>query len=77
MIEIPKYVVVMEGSTVLDEFTGVEGKVPQAPARCGYSHFIGNLEELDNEAECMIHLYSKSGNIYELRGTALKEWLEK
>ena len=77
MSEIPMYVVVMDGSTVLDEFSGVEGTVPQAPPELAYSHFVGNLEELDNEAECMIHLYSKSGNIMEQRGMALKQWLEK
>tara|TARA_Y100001938_G_scaffold16921_1_gene20911 strand:+ start:970 stop:1203 length:234 start_codon:yes stop_codon:yes gene_type:complete len=73
----PKYVVVMDGSTVLDEFSGVEGTVSQAPSELAYSHFVGNLEELHNEADCMIHLYSKSGNIMEQRGMALKQWLEK
>ena len=77
MSEIPKYVVVMEGSTILDEFTGKEGTVPMAPARCGYSHFVGNLHELEDEAECLIHFSTKSNNIYGEQGYSLKRWSEE
>ena len=74
-----KYIVTMDrDGTIYQTNTGLASNTKKPEMKFHLSIFVGTLEELDLEAESMIHFngVNRGSDVFSVQGESLKQWVQ-
>ena len=74
-----KYIVTMDrDGTIHQTNTGLASNTKKPEMKFHLSIFVGTLEELDLEAESMIHFsgVNRGSDVFSVQGESLKQWVQ-